>query len=111
MAVTGVWVESDIKNDADIKALRKYCEYVYVDVLRGVPPSADSALNKKWRSQPGDEEIEARIFGELGGKGYGPPRFVGFDLGSGATASKGLRQIDIAAYLAAVVRILEAARK
>nr|XP_061811798.1 cyclic di-GMP phosphodiesterase PA4108-like [Nerophis lumbriciformis] len=45
-----------VKSGADIKALKKYCEYVYVDVLRGVPPSADSALNKRWR--PGFDEQE-----------------------------------------------------
>ena len=38
-----------IRGERDINSLKKYCNFVYVDVLRGVPPSADSALNRPWR--------------------------------------------------------------
>lgn len=50
-----------IKNDADIKALKKYCEYVYVDVLRGVPPAAGSALDKRWKQQANEDELASRL--------------------------------------------------
>lgn len=38
-----------INSEQDIKALKKYCAFVYVDILRGVPPEADSGLNKPWK--------------------------------------------------------------
>jgi len=39
-----------IRSQKEITALKKYCNYVYVDVLRGVPPQADGALKKSWRA-------------------------------------------------------------
>ncbi len=38
-----------ISSEQDIKALKKYCAFVYVDILRGVPPEADSGLDKPWK--------------------------------------------------------------
>ncbi len=54
-----------IKSDSDIQALRKYCDYVYVDVLRGVPPTEDGALRKNWRPQADDEELGSRLDSKL----------------------------------------------
>jgi len=54
-----------IKNEADIKALKKYCDYVYVDVLRGVPPAVDGTLNKDWRPQDESEHGRERFDGKL----------------------------------------------
>ncbi len=47
-----------IRGDKDIAALRKYCNWVYIDVLRGVPPQADSALDRPWRTNGVVKEIE-----------------------------------------------------
>ncbi len=47
-----------INSEKDIKAIKKYCAYVYVDILRGVPPEADSGLNKPW--QPVQKEVDNR---------------------------------------------------
>ncbi len=47
-----------IRGDKDIATLRKYCNWVYVDVLRGVPPQADSALDRPWRTNGVTKEIE-----------------------------------------------------
>jgi HD-GYP domain-containing protein (c-di-GMP phosphodiesterase class II) len=43
-----------IRGDDDIAELRKYCAYVYIDVLRGVPPEADGGLARSWK--PGKTE-------------------------------------------------------
>ena len=40
-----------VRGDKDIAALRQYCSFVYVDVLRGVPPKVDSGLNRPWRPE------------------------------------------------------------
>ena len=40
-----------IKGKTDIDALRKYCNYVYVDVLRGVPPDPDAGLQRAWKKR------------------------------------------------------------
>ncbi len=40
-----------VRGARDIAALQKYCSFVYVDVLRGVPPKADSGLNRPWQPE------------------------------------------------------------
>ncbi|MEM9301226.1 MAG: HD-GYP domain-containing protein [Pseudomonadota bacterium] len=42
-----------IRNDTDIAELQKHCNFVYVDVLRGVPP-APSATPRGWKRDEGD---------------------------------------------------------
>ena len=38
-----------IRGPDDIAELRKYCAFVYVDVLRGVPPEPDGGLTRSWK--------------------------------------------------------------
>lgn len=40
-----------IRGPDDIAELRKYCAFVYIDVLRGVPPEADGGLQRAWTPQ------------------------------------------------------------
>ncbi len=55
-----------IKTEADIKALRKYCEYVYVDVLRGVPPTVETGQNEIWaKSADRVANLANRLDGQL----------------------------------------------
>ncbi|MEM7706069.1 MAG: HD domain-containing phosphohydrolase [Pseudomonadota bacterium] len=50
-----------VRGERDIAALRKYCQFVYVDVLRGVPPKAGSALNRPWRQATEVEDTSAEL--------------------------------------------------
>ncbi|MEM9529569.1 MAG: HD-GYP domain-containing protein [Pseudomonadota bacterium] len=51
-----------IRGERDISALQKYCSFVYVDVLRGVPPNADSIANRPWRpGQRFEDDIERDV--------------------------------------------------
>ena len=43
-----------IRSEDEIQALRKYCNYVYVDVMRGVPPSEDRTQQRVWRRADSD---------------------------------------------------------
>lgn len=38
-----------IREDEEIRKLRKYCNYVYIDVLRGLPPTEDRLAERKWK--------------------------------------------------------------
>lgn len=44
-----------IRNDAEIRELGKYCNYVYVDVLRGIPPAPGHG-RKSWRRDEAQAE-------------------------------------------------------
>ncbi|MDJ0655579.1 MAG: DUF3391 domain-containing protein [Xanthomonadales bacterium] len=58
-----------IRGDKDIAALKKYCSYVYVDVLRGVPPKVDSALNRPWRQAITENQDPGRVTFHSGSNG------------------------------------------
>ncbi len=53
-----------IRSEEEIAQLRQYCNYVYVDVLRGVPPSEDDThSSRSWRRDEKKDDEEPTFSG------------------------------------------------